>query len=168
MWATVGRSGEPWWHSHTEWVEEVRGMFLGTYSPRLDEKGRLAFPAKYRDELAGGVVIVPGQERCLFVFPRSDFAERFATLISAPIGSRKSREASRMVASAAHDDVPDKQGRVTVPPHLRSYAGLDRDVMVVGALSRIEIWNAAAWDTYRASKEDDYADFDEGVLDDLF
>lgn len=143
-------------------------MFLGTYSPRLDEKGRLAFPAKYRDELAEGVVITPGQERCLFVFPRADFAERFATLISAPVGSRKAREASRMLAAAAHDDVPDKQGRVTVPPHLRTYAGLDRDTVVVGALSRLEIWQAEAWSAYRASKEDDFAEFDEGVLDDLF
>ena len=143
-------------------------MFLGTYSPRLDDKGRLAFPAKYREELAEGVVIVPGQEHCLFVFPRSEFAGRFATLIGAPVGSRKSREASRMVASAAHDDVPDKQGRVTVPAHLRRYANWDREVTVVGALSRLEIWNAPAWETYRASKEDDYAEFDEGVLDDLF
>lgn len=143
-------------------------MFLGTYSPRLDEKGRLAFPAKYRDDLADGVVIVPGQERCLFVFPRADFAERYAKLISAPLSTRKTREASRLVASAAHDDLPDKQGRITVPPNLRTYAGLERDVVVVGALSRIEIWNADAWETYRASKEDDYADFDEGALDDLF
>jgi len=143
-------------------------VFVGTYSPRLDEKGRLALPAKYREVLADGVVVTPGQERCLFVFSREAFAERFATLVNAPVGSRKARDATRMLAAAAHDDVPDKQGRVTLPPGLRTYAGLERDVVVIGALSRLEIWDPTAWATYHAANEADFAAFDEGVLDDLF
>jgi MraZ protein len=143
-------------------------VFLGTYSPRLDDKGRIAFPAKYRDELAGGVVITKGQEHCLYVFPREDFAVRFAGLSSAPVGSRKVREALRMLAAGAHDDAPDKQGRVIIPAHLRQYAGLGRDVVVVGAMSRLEIWDTQAWTSYQSAKEADFADLDEEVLADLF
>ncbi len=143
-------------------------MFLGTYAPRLDDKGRVALPAKYREVLADGVVITPGQEHCLFVFSRDGFAERFASLLAAPVGSRKARDATRLLAAAAHDDVPDKQGRVTLPAALRQYAGLDRDLVVVGAMSRLEIWEPAAWASYQSANEADFASLDEGVLDDLF
>ncbi len=143
-------------------------MFLGTYAPRLDDKGRVALPAKYREVLADGVVITPGQEHCLFVFSRDGFAERFASLLAAPVGSRKARDATRLLAAAAHDDVPDKQGRVTLPAALRHYAGLDRDLVVVGAMSRLEIWEPAAWAAYQSANEADFASLDEGVLDDLF
>lgn len=143
-------------------------MFLGTYAPRLDDKGRVALPAKYRDVLADGVVITPGQERCLFVFSRDGFSERFASLVAAPVGSRKARDATRLLAAAAHDDVPDKQGRVTLPAALRQYAGLDRDLVVVGAMSRLEIWEPSAWAAYQSANEADFASLDEGVLDDLF
>lgn len=143
-------------------------MFLGTYTPRLDEKGRLALPAKYRDEMADGVVITPGQERCLFVFSRDGFAERFARLLAAPVGSRQARDATRFIAAGAHDDVPDKQGRITLPPKLRTYAGLDRDLTVVGAMSRLEVWEPGAWAAYQAANEADFATLDEGVLDELF
>jgi len=143
-------------------------VFLGTFTPRLDEKGRLALPAKYRDELADGVVVTPGQERCLFVFSRDGFAERFARLLAAPVGSRQARDATRFVAGAAHDDQPDKQGRITIPPKLRTYAGLDRDLVVVGAMSRLEVWEPSAWAAYQAANEADFATLDEGVLDELF
>lgn len=143
-------------------------MFLGTYSPRLDEKGRIALPAKYRDELSAGVVVTRGQERCLTVWTRDEFARRFETLRKASTGSRSARELQRMLAAGAHDDAPDKQGRVTLPVHLRSYAGLDRDVAVVGAMSRLEIWDAETWADYQASKEADFSDLDEEVLADLF
>jgi MraZ protein len=143
-------------------------VFLGTYTPRLDDKGRVALPAKYRDVLADGVVITPGQEHCLFVFSRDGFADRFASLVAAPVGSRKARDATRLLAAAAHDDVPDKQGRVTLPAKLREYAGLARDLVVVGAMSRLEIWEPTAWAAYQAANEADFASLDEGVLDDLF
>jgi MraZ protein len=143
-------------------------MFLGTFTPRLDEKGRLALPAKYREELADGVVVTPGQERCLFVFSRDGFAERFARLLAAPVGSRQARDATRFIAGAAHDDLPDKQGRIFIPAKLRDYAGLDRDLVVVGAMSRLEVWQPSAWVAYQAANEADFATLDEGVLDELF
>jgi len=91
-------------------------VFLGTYEPRLDEKGRLILPAKYRDELAAGLVLTRGQERCLYVFPMAEFERIAQQLRSAPVNSKQSRDYLRLFLSGATDEVPDKQGRVTIPP----------------------------------------------------
>ena len=138
-------------------------MFLGTHTPRLDDKGRLFLPARFRDELAGGVVITRGQERCLFVFPRAAFAAKAEELEQASLESKKARDYSRMFFSTASDEIPDKQGRVTVPAPLRAYAGLAKDCVVIGANTRLEIWDAAAWQAYEAEQEQAFADQDEGV-----
>jgi MraZ protein len=138
-------------------------VFLGTYTPRLDDKGRLFLPAKFRDELAGGVVITRGQERCLFVFPRAAFVVKAEELQSASLTSRAARDYGRMFFSSASDEIPDKQGRVTVPQPLREYAGLTRDCVVIGANTRLEIWDAAAWATYEAEQEQAFAEQDEGA-----
>jgi MraZ protein len=138
-------------------------VFLGTYNPRLDDKGRLFLPAKFRDELAGGVVLTRGQERCLFVFPRAAFTAKAEELQSASLTSKAARDYGRMFFSSASDEVPDKQGRITVPPPLRQYAGLERDCVVIGANTRLEIWDAAAWAAYEAEQEQLFAEQDEGV-----
>jgi MraZ protein len=77
---------------------------------------------------------------------------------------KAARSYSRVFFASAHDEVPDKQGRVSIPSHLREYAGLDRDVVVIGASSRVEIWDTAAWETYLAESEDDFSGIEEGVL----
>jgi MraZ protein len=139
-------------------------MFLGTYSPRLDEKGRLFLPAKFRDELAEGLVITKGQERCLYVFSAVEFGRLTERLREAPLTAKGARDYSRVFFASAHDDTPDKQGRVTVPPPLRDYAGLDRDCVVIGANTRVEIWDAAAWATYLAGQEEQFSSLSEEVL----
>jgi MraZ protein len=139
-------------------------MFLGTHTPRLDEKGRLFLPAKYREELAGGVVITKGQERCLYVFPEAEFGRLTEALRAAPVTAKAVRDYSRVFFASASDEIPDKQGRITVPPALRSYAGLERDCVVIGANTRMEIWDAAAWETYLASQEEAFSDASEEVL----
>lgn len=139
-------------------------MFLGTYTPRLDEKGRLILPAHFRDELAGGVVITKGQERCLYVFPVAEFQRYAAEQSARPMSDKAARAFTRVLFSGAHDEVPDKQGRVMIPAPLRSYAALDRDLVVIGASTRIEIWDAAAWETYLAASEDAFAELDEAVV----
>ena len=107
-------------------------MFLGSHSPRLDDKGRLTLPAKFREELEGGLVITKGQERCLYVFPMAEFSRISESLRTAPVTTKSLRDYSRVFFSSASDDVPDKQGRITIPPALREYAGLDRDCIVNG------------------------------------
>ena len=139
-------------------------MFLGTHSPRLDEKGRLFLPAKFRDELAEGVVITKGQERCLYVFPMAEFRRVTEAMSAAPVTQKTVRDYSRVFFASASDEVPDRQGRITVPPALREYAGLSRDCVVIGANTRVEVWDAAAWDAYLADREQAFADLEEEVL----
>ncbi len=143
-------------------------MFLGTHTPKLDEKGRLFLPARFREELAGGVVITKGQERCLYVFKRQDFEDTARRLQAAPLTAKAVRDYSRVFFASAFDDLPDKQGRVTVPAGLRSYAGLSKDCVVIGANTRLEIWDAAAWEAYEQEKEQDFSEQAEEVLPGVF
>lgn len=140
--------------------------FLGTYTPRLDDKGRLILPAKFRPQLAGGLVMTRGQERCLFVLPMDEFRRMHDHLRSAPVTSKQVRDYMRVFLSGASDELPDKQGRISIPPMLRQYAGLDRDVAVIGTGSRVEIWDLGAWETYLAEQEAGYADTAEEVFPD--
>ena len=120
-------------------------MLLGTYEPKLDDKGRVILPAKFRDELAGGIVLTRGQERCVYVFPRNTFQGLLESAQAAPLTSRAARDYSRLLLSGGSDETPDKQNRVTLPGQLREYAGLGRDLVVIGVGSRAEIWAADAW-----------------------
>jgi MraZ protein len=139
-------------------------VFLGTHRPRLDEKGRLFLPAKYRDELAGGLVITKGQERCLYVFPPAEFQRLTEALRSTPVTAKTVRDYSRVFFASASDETPDKQGRVTIPPGLRDYAALVKDCVVIGANTRLEIWDAAAWEAYEAQQNEAFSAASEEVL----
>jgi MraZ protein len=139
-------------------------LFLGTHQPRLDDKGRLFLPAKFRDDLADGLVITRGQERCLYVFPDPEFTRLYEQMRQAPVTSKAARDYQRVFLSGASNERPDKQGRVTVPPHLREYAGLTRDCVVIGAGARLEVWDAAAWTSYLADREGAFSDLSEEVL----
>jgi MraZ protein len=139
-------------------------VLLGTHSPRLDEKGRLILPAKYRDELAEGLVLTRGQERCLYVFSQKEFERVHEQMREAPISSRQARDYLRVFLSGASDEVPDKQGRVTIPQNLRKYAGLDRDLAVIGVGTRAEIWDAQAWEDYLAEKETAFSETDDDAI----
>ncbi|WP_434619188.1 division/cell wall cluster transcriptional repressor MraZ [Arthrobacter sp. A5] len=143
-------------------------MFLGTHSPRLDEKGRIFLPAKFREELADGLVLTRGQERCIYVFSHSEFERVHERMRQAPLSSRQARDYSRVFLSGASDEVPDKQGRVTIPPALRTYAGLGRELAVIGAGDRAEIWDATAWEEYLGEKENAYSETDEEIIPGVF
>ncbi|MCW1249542.1 division/cell wall cluster transcriptional repressor MraZ [Acaricomes phytoseiuli] len=139
-------------------------MFLGTYSPRLDEKGRLILPAKFRDELGNGLVLTRGQERCIYVFSQREFERVHEQMRNAPISSRQARDYIRVFLSGASDEMSDKQGRVTIPSALRDYAGLDRDLAVIGAGSRAEIWDSSAWAAYLEEKENAFSETDDNDI----
>ncbi len=139
-------------------------MFLGTHNPKLDEKGRLFLPAKFRDRLADGLVVTRGQERCLYVFPMDEFVRLAAQMQQAPTTSKAARDYMRVFLSGASDEVPDKQGRVTIPAGLREYAGLSKDCTVIGTGARVEVWDTAAWNTYLESTEQAFADQSEEVI----
>lgn len=143
-------------------------MFLGTHLPRLDDKGRLILPAKFRDQLEAGVVVTRGQERCLYLYPIAEFRQQADKLRAAPVTSKKARDHLRVLLSGAFDEVPDRQGRITLPAALRSYAGLERDLAVLGMGDRVEIWDAPTWEAYLAEQEQAYADQAEEVIPGLF
>ncbi|UPO77943.1 division/cell wall cluster transcriptional repressor MraZ [Arthrobacter sp. Helios] len=143
-------------------------MFLGTHSPRLDEKGRIILPAKFRDELADGLVLTRGQERCIYVFSQKEFEKVHEQMRQAPLSSRQARDYIRVFLSGASDEIPDKQGRITIPPALRSYAGLGRELAVIGAGTRAEIWDATAWQTYLEEQENAFSETDEDAMPGIF
>ncbi len=139
-------------------------MFLGTFSPRLDEKGRIILPAKFADDLADGVVIPRGPARGLYASAAAPCGRRHARMRQASATGRDARNAMRVFLSGAHDEVPDKQRRVTVPPPLRAYAGLEKELAVLGVGARIEIWDAAAWEAHLAETEEAFASDEGGVV----
>ena len=139
-------------------------MFLGTHQPRLDDKGRMILPAKFRERLAPGLVVTRGQERCLYVFPMEEFMRVANDLRAAPVTSKAVRDYLRVFLSGASDEIPDKQGRVTIPANLREYAGLQRECTVIGAGSRLEVWDTAAWEAYLAGTEQAFADQAQEVI----
>lgn len=143
-------------------------MFLGTHTPKLDDKGRIILPAKFRDELANGLVLARGQERCIYVFSAEGFASQVEKIRQAPLTSKLARDYVRIFLSGASDERPDKQHRVTIPPALREYAGLDRDLTVIGAGDRAEIWATEAWNAYYAEKEEAFSTTEEEVIPGLF
>ena len=139
-------------------------MFLGTHTPRLNDKGRLFLPAKFRERLSTGLVVTRGQERCLYVFPMDEFLKVTQQMQAAPTTNRAVRDYIRVFLSGASDEIPDKQGRVTVPAHLRQYAGLTRECTVIGTGSRVEVWDTDAWNEYLASTEQAYSEQSEEVI----
>ncbi|QWC85621.1 division/cell wall cluster transcriptional repressor MraZ [Nocardioidaceae bacterium] len=139
-------------------------MFFGTFTPRLDDKGRLILPAKFREGLGEGLVVTRGQERCLYVWSAEEFAQFTRQLQQAPMTVKGSRDFVRMLFAGASDEQPDKQGRITIPPMLRDYASLGRDCVVIGAMNRIEIWDADAWARYTAEQESQFSNLSEELF----
>jgi MraZ protein len=139
-------------------------MLLGTHTPKLDEKGRIILPAKFRDQFSSGLVITRGQDKALLVYSAADFNARAEKLSQAPITDAGARNYVRVFMSGAHAETPDKQGRVTIPAVLRQYAGLDRELVVIGAGSYAEIWDAKSWNEFLAKQENPYSDLSEEVI----
>ncbi|MBR7839190.1 division/cell wall cluster transcriptional repressor MraZ [Actinospica durhamensis] len=148
-------------------------MFLGTFQPRLDEKARLILPARLREEAARvdgteRLVITKGQEHCLTVWPAVRFAELAERIRALPAANgltspKAVRDHLRVLYASASEQGVDKQGRITLPAHLRDYAGLERDVTVIGADTHFEIWDAGRWREYLDAREPAFADLTEEV-----
>ncbi|MFL7793041.1 MAG: division/cell wall cluster transcriptional repressor MraZ [Anaerolineae bacterium] len=128
-------------------------MFLGEFIHTIDEKGRLTVPAKFRDELTKGLIVTRGIDRCLAVYPMEEWS-RLAEQVSAlPLTDRLARAFRRLVFANASSVVPDKQGRILIPPRLREYADLDGEAIVTGLNTYIEVWNPDTWGEERERVE---------------
>ena len=120
-------------------------MFLGEYEHNLDDKGRLAVPARFRDDLGDGVVITRGFDRCLMGFPRSVWTTLAQQVSNLSLGQGEARNLRRLLFSGAADVMLDRQGRILIPQNLREYAGLGEQVIVAGLNTHFEIWANARW-----------------------
>ena len=128
-------------------------MFIGEYNHNLDDKGRLAIPAKFRLILKKGAVVTKGLDNCLFLYSKEQFekiAKKFAAL---PISQAKARAFSRHMLAGAMDVDFDNQGRVTLPEYLRKFSGLKKGVIIAGLYNHLEIWDEAAWNKYKQTAE---------------
>ncbi len=130
-------------------------MFLGNFEHTIDSKGRLTIPAKFRDELASGVVITRGLDGCLWAYNRAEWEKLAEKMAQMPTTNRAARNFSRFMFSGASDSIPDRQGRVLIPQNLRDYAGIENDTVVIGAMNRVEIWNPEKWNQVLAEVEGD-------------
>lgn len=139
-------------------------LLLGTYTPKIDAKGRVALPAKFRSQLGQGLVMARGQERCVYLLPFDEFRRIASQIQRTSVGNKAAREYLRVFLSGAVDQEPDKQGRVVVPQMLRDYANLGSDTVVIGVGTRAELWNKDAWESYLAQKEEGYSDIADDVL----
>ncbi|MDP4014835.1 MAG: division/cell wall cluster transcriptional repressor MraZ [Candidatus Nanopelagicales bacterium] len=143
-------------------------MLLGTHQPRLDEKGRMVLPSKFRQEFADGVVMTKGQDRCVVLWPSAEFSKYSERLNEASRSNAAVRSYLRVLFSSAFDQSLDKQGRVSVPAALRDFASLDRDVVITGNGSTAEVWNGPAWQDYVSGQEASFSDLAEEVVPGLF
>lgn len=143
-------------------------MFLGTYMPKLDEKGRLTLPARFRDELAGGLMVTKGQDHSLAVYPREEFLKVARKAAAAPRNNPQARAFVRALASGADEQRPDAQGRITLTAEHRQYANLSRECVVTGALEYLEIWDKETWEAYLAEHEEDYSQARDESLGGIF
>jgi MraZ protein len=161
------RSGGLWGMvAEVEW----RGggeMFLGTYTPRLDDKGRLTLPAKFRDALAGGLMVTKSQDHSLAVYPRAEFEQLARRASKASRSNPDARAFLRNLAAATDEQHPDGQGRITLSADHRRYANLSKDCVVIGSVDYLEIWDAQAWQEYQQTHEENFSAASDEALGDI-
>jgi len=138
-------------------------VFLGEYQHSIDDKGRLVLPSKFRHALAEGLVITKGQDRCLYVFTPERWGDEVERVNRLSRLNRRNRNYARSFFGSASDQELDRQGRIQIPSQLRSYAALDKDVLVVGVADRIEIWDTDAWRELSVEADQLYADIEEAL-----
>jgi MraZ protein len=133
-------------------------MFLGEYLHTVDDKGRLTIPAKFRGDLATGVVVTRGMDRCLVIYPMDTWRVLKERISSLPVTDQNARDFRRLLFASASDTVPDGQGRINIPQPLRQYADLDGQVIVAGCDTYIEVWSPALWESVQVRVEEDGGD----------
>lgn len=136
-------------------------MFFGEYQHKIDAKGRLAIPAKFRKKLSKGAVVTRGLDTSLFLFPKEEWDKLAEKLASLPLGRANSRALSRLMLAGAMEVELDKQGRVMIPEYLRKYASIKKETIIAGLYDRIELWDDSQWNKYKKTTERDVGDIAE-------
>lgn len=130
-------------------------MFIGEYSHSLDDKNRLAVPARFRAELKSGAVITRGLDNCLFLLTKKEWAKLVDKFSNLPFGKADVRGFQRVLMAGAMEVKLDQLGRILVPDYLKTYAGIGKKVIVAGVNSRLEIWDETKWNSYKKTIERD-------------
>ncbi|MCX6795084.1 MAG: division/cell wall cluster transcriptional repressor MraZ [Candidatus Falkowbacteria bacterium] len=128
-------------------------MFIGEYNHNLDDKGRLAIPAKFRAILNKGAVVTKGLDDCLFLYSKEQFEKIAAKFAALPISQAKARSFSRHILAGAMEVEFDNQGRITLPEYLRQFSRLKKSIIVAGLYNHLEIWDESAWNKYKGEAE---------------
>lgn len=129
-------------------------MFLGEFEYKIDEKGRVPVPPKYRRELREGVILAPGVERCIDVYTLAEWKKQAATLTTGPLARSKLRRLNRAIFATAFSLNIDGQGRIALPVPLREYAGIEEEVIIAGANTYLELWNKEQWESEKAISQE--------------
>jgi len=147
------RSGAKWYKKkRRRW----KRMFIGEYQHTIDPKGRLILPAKFRYDLGEKFIVTKGLDNCLFVYPNEEWSKLEQKLSNLPLTSRDARAFVRFFFAGAAECDLDKQGRFLIPANLREHAGFDKEIVIIGVSSRLEIWSKEAWESYNESSELEY------------
>ncbi len=128
-------------------------MFIGEYSHNLDDKGRIAVPKKFRSDLRKGAVVTRGLDTCLFLYTKKEWEKLAVKLSNLPFAQANARAFARLMLAGAMDVEIDGQGRAVLPEYLRKFAGLNKEVVVAGLYSRLELWDSAKWSEYKTKTE---------------
>lgn len=145
-WGNVGKNPLKWGES----------MFFGEYNHNIDDKGRMSIPSKFRDELGEKFYVTKGLDQCLFVFPETEWKNFQEKLTELPLTKSTARKFSRFFYAGAMDYGLDKQGRINITPGLRKHAEIEKEVVIIGVGTRIEIWSKVTWESYNSPDNMNY------------
>lgn len=127
-------------------------MFYGEFQHTVDPKGRVIVPSAFREELGEKFIMTKGLDECLFVYSMTEWINLEAKLKTLPLANKDARAFVRFFFSGASECEVDKQGRILIPQNLRSYAGLDKDIYIIGVSTRVEVWDKAKWESYNGDE----------------
>lgn len=130
-------------------VKSGEFMFIGEYNHSLDDKGRMAVPAKFRAALKTGAVVTKGLDNCLFLYTKKEWSKIAERMAALPFNKANDRALARHFLAGAMDVDFDAQGRIVLPEYLRSFASITKKVVIAGLYSRLEIWDETAWENYK-------------------
>lgn len=140
-------------------------MFMGEYQHNIDDKGRMIIPSRFRKELGSTFVVTRGMDGCLFIYPFSEWERLEQKLKSLPFTKKDTRAFTRFFFSGASECELDKQGRVRIPANLRAYAKLEKECVIIGVSTRVEVWSKPLWEDYFNESESSFSDIAENMMD---
>lgn len=150
--------------SGDKWRKSVDNLFIGEYNHSVDNKGRLAIPAKFRSTLKKGAIVTKGLDGCLFMYTKPEWDKWVAKLSEMSTSQGKSRAFARLMLAGAMPVKIDVQGRINLPKYLIDFAGLKGNAVIAGLMNRLEIWDEKAWDKYKKKTEPE----SEKIAEELF